>query len=92
MNKLLKKFSLAVEDLSSNTKSMQENVFSAYHKHLSDIDPDDLPKKIIAVFEAVSEKLTSGEPIKDFGNDEAAYFAKDIQYMFDAIKSFDHRS
>ena len=92
MNKLLKKFSLAVEDLSLNTKSMQKHVYSAYHKHLSDIDPDDLPKEIQAVFEAVSEKLTSGEPIKDFGNDEAEYFAKDIQYMFEVIKSFDHRS
>jgi hypothetical protein len=90
MNKILKKFSLAVEEISSNTKSMQELVYRAYHGHLSDIDPDDLPEEIQAVFEAVSGKLESGLPIKDFGNDEAAYFADDIRYMFDVIRSFNH--
>jgi len=88
MNEILKKFSLAVEEISSNTKSLQELVYRAYHEHLSDIDPDELPGEIKAVFEAVSEKLASGEPIKDFGNDEAAYFAEDIRYMFEVIRSF----
>jgi hypothetical protein len=48
--------------------------------------------QIQAVFEAVSNKLASGEPIKDFGNDEAAYFAKDIQYMFDVARTLDRHS
>ena len=89
---ILNKFSLAVEELSSNTKSMQELVYSAYHEHLNDIDPEDLPEEIQAVFGAVSEKLEGGEPIKDFGNDEATNFARDIQYMFDLIRSIDHQS
>jgi len=92
MNKILKKFSLAVEDISSDTKSMQELVYDAYHEHLSDIDPDELPEEIKPVFEAVSEKLVSGEPIKDFGNDEAAHFSEDIRYMYDVIRSLNHRS
>ena len=92
MKEILKKFSLAVEDLSSNKKSIQELVYRVYHEHLSDIDSDQLPGEIKPVFEAVSEKLTRGKPAKDFGIDEAAHFAQDIQYMFKVIKSFDHRS
>ena len=45
--------------------------------------------EIQAVFEAVSNKLARGEPIKDIGNDEAAYFVKEIQYMFDMARSLD---
>jgi len=44
MNEILKKFSLAVEEISSNTKSMQKLVYRAYHEHLSDIDSDKLLK------------------------------------------------
>jgi len=51
-----------------------------------------LMMEIQAVFEAVSNKLASGEPIKDFGNDEAAYFVKDIQYMFNVARTLDRHS
>jgi len=51
-----------------------------------------LMMEIQAVFEAVSNKLASGESIKNFGNEEAAYFAKDIQYMFDVARTLDRHS
>ena len=69
---------------------MQELVYRPYLEHLSDFDPDELPEEIKPVFEAVSEKLASGEPIKDFGSDEAAYFSEDIRYLLEVIRSFNH--
>jgi hypothetical protein len=83
MPDLHKQFSKAAEKILSNKKPIRKCV---YRDHLSDINPDDLPKEIQPIFDAFINRLTSVKPPGDIGVDEAGYLAKDILYIADVLK------
>jgi hypothetical protein len=87
MSVLLKKFSEAAKEISSEKKDVRECVYCAFVDHLSDINTEDLPEEIQIIYESVTDRLTSVEPPGDIGNDEAVYLAKDILYMADVVSS-----
>ena len=87
MTDLIKKFSDAVETISSSNSPMRKSVYCAYVDHLSDIEINDLPEEIQIIYGAVKERLKSVDPPGDIGNDEASYLAKDILYMADVLRA-----
>jgi hypothetical protein len=86
MPDLHKKFSKAVEKISSENKDIRAGVYCAYVDHLSDIDPDDLPREIQMFYESVKTRLTSTIPPGKMSFDEAGWIAEDILFMADVIK------
>ena len=86
MPDLLKKFSKAAKKISSEKKDIRECVYCAYVDHLSDIDPDDLPRGIQIFYQSVKTQLTSTIPPGKMSFDEANWIAKDILFIADAIK------
>ena len=50
MSDLHKKFSKAAERILSEKNDLRQGVYGAYVDHLSDIDPDDLPRGIQVFF------------------------------------------
>ena len=87
MPDLLKKFSKAAKEISSEKKDIRERVYGAYVEHLSDIDIADLPEEVQIIYEPVTDRLTSVESPGDIRNVEAGYLAKDILFMADQVRS-----
>ncbi len=85
MSELHKKFEKAVEKISSENHDIRTGVYGAYVDHLSDIDPDDLPRGIQVFYESVKTRLTSTIPPGKMSFDEASWIAQDILYMADMI-------
>ena len=85
MPDLLKKFSKAAKEISSEKKDIRECVYCAYVDHLSDIDTDDLPPEIRIFYESVKIRLTSTMPPGEISDFEASWIAEDILYMADVI-------
>ena len=86
MPDLLKKFSKAAKEISSEKKDIRDCVYCAYVDHLSDIDTDDLPPEIRIFYESVKMRLTSTIPPGKISSDEANWIAEDILFMADVIK------
>ena len=62
MPDLHKKFSKAAKQILSEENDLRQGVYGAYVDHLSDIDPDDLPRGIQMFYESVKTRLTSTIP------------------------------
>lgn len=75
------------EPLADSKSPIRECVYDAYREHLSDIISDDLPEEIQIVYESVTDRFTSVEPLGDIGTDEAGCLAKDILYMADKVQA-----
>ena len=86
MTDLLKKFSEAAKELTSEKKSTRKCVYCAYVDHLSDINTDDLPEEIQIFYESVKTRLTSTVLPGKISDDEAGWIAEDILYMADVIR------
>ncbi len=85
MPDLLKKFTKASKEITSEKKATRECVYCAYVDHLSDIDTDDLPEEIQIFYESVKMRLTS--TVLEINDDEASWIADDILYMADVVRS-----
>ena len=86
MSDLQRKFSKATERILSEKNDLRQGVYGAYVDHLSDIDPDDLPRGIQMFYESVKTRLTSTIPPGKMSFDEAGWIAEDILFMADVIK------
>lgn len=86
MSDLVVKFSEAAKLVSSNAKPIQETIFEAFSNHLNDVDMNDLPTRVLIIYEAVEDRLKSIVPPGDIGYDEARILAKDILYMEELIQ------
>ena len=86
MSDLHRKFSKATERILSEKNDLRQGVYGAYVDHLSDTDPDDLPRGIQIFYQSVKTQLTSTIPPGKMSFDEANWIAKDILFIADVIK------
>ena len=90
MDNLYIHFSKAVESLLISSKPINEKVADAYLNYLLPLTGVELPTEIRPIFDSVTKRIISSQPIIEMNTVEANILAFDIIFMADIVRNIQY--